>query len=229
MAATVSLVDVRTEALRRISMEYSTQLQIPELNWWINGSGAELHDHLVSAYGEKYALNEQQFASQVNKATYSFVTDIGAPNFYQLHGLDVQQGGYWIPVGEFKLAERERFQYPASNALYAWRFQGANLVIAPTPKAVVQFKLYYAPTWTKLVADTDTFDTIDGWDEFVVVDVAIKALAKLDRPADIFIGQKAAMVKRLTEMKMMRNTAAAPRIVDVNEDDDFFTRRMYGP
>lgn len=230
MAATVTLVEVRTKSLQRMAMEYSDQLTIPELNTYINDSGAELHDHLVSAYGEKYALNEVQFASQANKSIYSLSADVGAPNFYQLHGLDVLQGSYWTPVGEFKLAERERFQYPGAANCYAWRFQGANLVIAPTPKAVVQFKLYYAPVWTKLVADTDSFDTIDSWDEYMVVDVAIKGLTKLDLPCEVFIQQKMAMVQRLNAMKQNRNTSAPPRIIDVSSDDDFFfTRRMYGP
>lgn len=228
MAATVSLVDVRTEAQRRVAMEGSTQITIPEWNWWINASGAELHDLLISAYGEKYALKEVTFSTQANKASYSFATDIVVPDFYQIHGLDVLQGAYWIEVEDFKLAERERYQYPGANA-YAWRLQGANLILAPTPKAVDQFKLYYAPTWTKLVADTDTFDTIDSWDEYVVVDVCLKALAKMDRPADIFVGQKNAMLQRIEKLKQNRNTAAPPRIVDVTNDDDLFVRRMYGP
>lgn len=228
MAANVSLVDIRTTILQRLEKEESPQLPIPLLNNWINASGAEFHDHLVSAFGEKYAMKEQQFASVANQATYAFST-IGASDFYQLHGLDVLQGAYWIPVPEFKFAEREQFQYPSAAATYAWRFQGANLVIAPTPKAVVQFKLYYAPTWTKLVADTDTFDTVDSWDELIVADVCIKACGRLDLPADLFMKQKADMERRLSKLKMMRATSSPPRIVDVNNDDDRFVRRLYGP
>lgn len=228
MAATVSLVDVRTTILQRLEKEDSPQLPIPLMNAWINDSGAEFHDHLVSAYGEKYAAKEVQFATVANQASYAFST-IGAADFYQLHGLDVQQGAYWIPVPEFKFAEREQFQYPSAAATYAWRFQGANLIIAPTPKAVVQFKLYYAPTWTDLVADTDTFDTVNSWHELIVVDVCIKACGRLDLPADLFMKQKADMERRLNKLKMMRATSSPPRMVDVNNDDDRFVRRLYGP
>lgn len=228
MAATVSLVDLRTTILQRLEKEDSPQLPIPLMNGWINDSGAEFHDHLVSAYGEKYSMKEVQFATVANQAAYAFST-IGAADFYQLHGLDVLQGAYWIPVREFKFAEREQFQYPSAAATYAWRFQGANIIIAPTPKAVVQFKIYYAPTWTKLVADADTFDTVNSWHELIVADVCIKACGRLDLPADLFMKQKVDMERRLNKLKMMRATSSPPRIVDVSNDDDRFVRRLYGP
>ena len=228
MAATVSLVDLRTTILQRLEKEDSPQLPIPLMNGWINDSGAEFHDHLVSAYGEKYSMKEVQFATVANQAPYAF-SSIGAADFYQLHGLDVLQGAYWIPVREFKFAEREQFQYPSAAATYAWRFQGANIIIAPTPKAVVQFKIYYAPTWTKLVADADTFDTVNSWHELIVADVCIKACGRLDLPADLFMKQKVDMERRLNKLKMMRATSSPPRIVDVNNDDDRFVRRLYGP
>lgn len=228
MAATVSLVDLRTTILQRLEKEDSPQLPIPLINGWINDSGAEFHDHLVSAYGEKYSMKEVQFATVANQAAYAFST-IGAADFYQLHGLDVLQVAYWIPVREFKFAEREQFQYPSAAATYAWRFQGANIIIAPTPKAVVQFKIYYAPTWTKLVADADTFDTVNSWHELIVADVCIKACGRLDLPADLFMKQKVDMERRLNKLKMMRATSSPPRIVDVSNDDDRFVRRLYGP
>ena len=228
MAATVSLVDLRTTILQRLEKEDSPQLPIPLMNGWINDSGAEFHDHLVSAYGEKYSMKEVQFATVANQAPYAF-SSIGAADFYQLHGLDVLQGAYWIPVPEFKFAEREQFQYPSAAATYAWRFQGANIIIAPTPKAVVQFKIYYAPTWTKLVADADTFDTVNSWHELIVADVCIKACGRLDLPADLFMKQKVDMERRLNKLKMMRATSSPPRLVDVNNDDDRFVRRLYGP
>lgn len=231
MAYSVSLVSVRTEAFQRCALEHSDVVTIPEANSYINKSGAELHDLLAQAYGEKYVMNDVTFATQAAKEKYNFVTDCGAADFMALQGLDQLIGGRWLKLRDFKFSEREQYQQPfGGGARPAYRFHGANLVIAPIPTSVVQTKLYYTPTWDLLAADADTFDTIDGWEEYVIVDACIKMLTKQDLPCDVFMQQKAEMRARINAMKLLRNTAEAPRIVDVNDDDSspYSTWGRYG-
>ena len=232
MAYSVSLVSVRTEAFQRCALEHSDVVTIPEANAYINKSGAVVHDKLAQACGEKYVMNEVTFATQAAKEKYNFVTDCGASDFMALQGVDQLIGGKWLKLRDFKFSEREKYQGPfGGGARPAYRFHGASLVFAPIPTSAVQTKLSYTPTWDLLVADTDTFDTIDGWEEFVIVDTCIKMLVKQDLPCEDFKQQKAEMIARIDAMKLLRNTAEAPRIVDVNDDDDgspFSTWGRYG-
>lgn len=231
MAYSVSLVTIRTEAYQRCALEYGTQITIPEANTYINNSGAELNDLLAQACGEKYVMSEAAFSTVAAKDKYSFAVDCGAPDFMALQGLDQQIGGRWLKLKDYKFAERELYQFPYNaSGRFAYRFQGANLVLSPTPTVVVSLKLYYTPTWKVLVADTDTFDMIDGWQEYIVVDFCIKALTKLDQPCEVFMKQKGDMLDRINKMKLMRDTSSPPRMIDVNDFDamPYSTWRTYG-
>lgn len=226
MALTVSLVDVRTEIFDRIALKNSDVIEIPEANRYINKSGTELNDLLAQAYGAKYIMKRATFSLVPNQELYAIATDCGAPDFMALQGLEIRDGaGDWRDLKEVKLGDRNRYQRPVYGGnfgnQYGYRFEGANLVIAPTPATASQCRILYTPTWTTLVEDLDTFDTIDGWDEYIVVDVCIKCLNKQDLPSGEFKEQKALMRKRIDDLKQMRNTAEAPLIRDVDADDYF--------
>jgi hypothetical protein len=149
---------------------------------------------------------------------------LGIPNFMQLHGIDVQTSGQrWISIREFALAERDYFQLPSYNMtvfgpLFAYRFEGANMVFAPIPSGAYQMRMFFTPTWTPLVNGTDVVDSIDGWLELVVLDVCIKLQAKFDYTVEPYMTQKTAMLKRIEDLKQQRDTAQPPRIKDTSND-----------
>ncbi len=64
--------------------------------------------------------------------------------------------------------------------------------------------------WT----DAVTIDGISGWEEFVIVDAAIKAGIKQENSIDGLAGQKAAMVKRIEAMAPGRDVGQAQHVSD---------------
>lgn len=49
------------------------------------------------------------------------------------------------------------------------------------------------------MADTDTVDGVSGWEEYIIVDTCIKAMAKEESDPSVFIAQKNALIKRIEE------------------------------
>lgn len=64
--------------------------------------------------------------------------------------------------------------------------------------------------WT----DAVTVDGIAGWEEYVVIDAAIKAQIKQDNPIDGLVMQKASMLKRIEAMAEGRDAGQAVHVSD---------------
>lgn len=69
--------------------------------------------------------------------------------------------------------------------------------------------------------DASTLDGIMGWEEYVVLDAALKAYGKEETPPELLVSQKAAMHQRLIDMAENRN-AAFPATVTDKQFSDFW-------
>jgi hypothetical protein len=73
-----------------------------------------------------------------------------------------------------------------------------------------------------LVLDADTFDGISGWEEYIVVDAAIKMLNKEESDVGVLSKEKDRLVLRITAASANRDIAEPEPIADVYaEDDDY--------
>jgi hypothetical protein len=68
--------------------------------------------------------------------------------------------------------------------------------------------------------DSVTFDGISGWEEYVIVDAAIKAMLKEESDASALMAQKQALLKRLEDMAANRD-ANQPITVSDTQGADF--------
>lgn len=50
-----------------------------------------------------------------------------------------------------------------------------------------------------MLRDTDILDGVNGWEEYVTIDAAIKALRKEESDTSILMAEKAAMMKRILD------------------------------
>jgi len=65
-------------------------------------------------------------------------------------------------------------------------------------------------------ATSGVFDGISGWDEYVVVDAAIKCLAKEETDASVLLGAKAALIQRIESAACNRDAGSPATISDAN-------------
>lgn len=224
MSRTATLLDLRTQSRQRADKVGSGYILDSELNTYINQSISELYDLLVGAYGNDYYIKTYSFATDGTTVDYALPTD-----FYKMAGIDLYlNASRFISLKPFMFNERGRYQdgsnWAAIIAIQGPRYHlsGQNITFQPTPPGLFNMKLWYVPASPKLVADIDTFDGINGWEEFVVIDAAIKMLQKEESDVSVLAAQKAAIIQRINLMAENRDEGHSFRVQDVqrmwNED-----------
>ena len=216
----VTLAQLKTRARQRSDMENSTFVSDSELTSYINSSLAELYDLLVAAYGDEYFLaNPYPISVVTGTADYTLPTD-----FYKLKGVDASvNGSQWLNVLPFNFNERNRGQNGAPETL-RYRIMGSNIKFNPAVSASVQ--IWYVPVAPTLVSDADTFNDVNKYSEYIVVDAAIKMLQKEESDVSVLMAQKQALKRRLEEMAGNRDAGSPESVTDIYAQyDDFWYNR----
>lgn len=221
---TITLSELRTQARQRADMTASTFVEDSELNSYINNSIAELHDLLIGAYNEDYVMESYEFDSTLNEISYDLPTD-----FYKLRGVDVRMSN-----GEFATVKRFNFnRRNEDNNSYAWnllglpyleyRLVGSQIRFNRIPDVNTHFRIYYHPLASKLVSDSDEFNDINAYSEYVIVDAAIKMMQKEESDVSVLVMQKEALKKRIEDMAQNRDANEPESVTDIYaENNDYY-------
>jgi hypothetical protein len=103
------------------------------------------------------------------------------------------------------MIERNKYSFPGLQSAYGlrgrlkYRIHGNYLWLKPLPISGQVIRLWYVPRYMQLVNTTDVLDGFSGWEEYVVIDAAIKCLQKEESDVSVLLVQKAAFEKRLEE------------------------------
>lgn len=222
MARTVSLVQLRTRVRQRADIENARdRFTDNELTDSLNESLSELYDLLVASYGQEY------YRTSATISVVSQTNDYELPDdFYRVLSVDINLGGSQVlsarPYMEY---ERNRYKYiPAWTYGYPlyYRLHGSNgtypngsLSFLPAPTGSYTVTLNYVPTLAKLNEDTDTFDGINGWEEYAVLDAAIKCFQKEESDPSLLLAQKEALRQRIMGMAPSRDANGPEKVNDV--------------
>lgn len=225
-AGVTTLGAVRLAAQRRADMENSTFLSTSEWNAEINASYQELFGLLTQKFGNDYFV-AAPFAILTDGTSdaYALPTD-----FFKLLGVDLQWPGSptgWLTLTPFTFSERNRYAIPnlqgflgATNLRY--RLRGNYVLFAPVPAAGQTLRLWYSPRLAALSLDADTLDGVNGWEEYIVVDAARKALEKEEsyEGAQVQAGAKGALIARIEAEAENRDATGLARTADVRGGND---------
>lgn len=228
--ATITASDLKLRARQRADMENSEFVTDSELLFYINNSYAELYDILVSKFEDYYVKNPP----------YEFAitgSDYSAPlpdDFYKLRGVDraASGSGDWYTIHPFQFEQRNdnrsRFIYRALYPDARYRIYGNQIIIVPNDFAVGSYRLWYVPKFTQLVLDTDTVDGVNGWEEYIVIDAAIKCLTKEESDTSALTNMKAMLMERINRMAANRDVGSPERITDTTLSYVFNDLFYYG-
>lgn len=222
-----SLYELRTEAQQRADMVNSNFVSYTEWNSYINQSALELYDLLITCYEDYYMAEPYIFqtngtaAYDLPNGTLVGTDSVVTKNFYKLLGVDMglsEQNNAKVALRQFDFINRNDYVYPAVSATYygvfnaAYRIMGDKIRFIPTPASGQYITLWYIPRLERLVADTDVLTTISGWNEYIIVDAAIKALQKQEQDITVLMAQKMALKQRIEETAINRN-AGEPQTI----------------
>jgi hypothetical protein len=209
MARMVTLSTLQSRVLQRAGLQFAsnnatvqtastTGQQQGELVDNINEGIAALHGLMNGVEGQPYYLSSIPFTtsafiptSQVTSTLTSQTYNIGpgqpinVADFYKFRGLDVNFGqNIVITAKPFTWKERNRYKW-LGGWVYTqpvfYRMLGNRLMLIPSPGGQYACEMYYTPTPPQLVTLADQFDGVNGWEEYVVLDAAMKLLLKQER------------------------------------------------
>lgn len=219
MSATVTLSELRQRARDLADMQTSNQAQAfvtdAELDRTLNRALKQLYQKLIIARGDEYYATSTTFASVSGQATYALPA-----TFMQLLTLAVTDGTRVLFVPKFNLKQWHELKYLenlSSNDLsfYKYRLMGGNLEIRPAPKTASHtFTLYYIPAFQPLTAPGDTFDGVNGWEDWACYTAAIDMLIKEEslEQAQLLSGQRAQIEDQIAALAGSRD-AGMPEVV----------------
>jgi len=224
MATTLTLAQLRTLCKQESDMVNSSFISDAEWNSYINQSYFELYDLMVQKYGDDYFSEQYNFVTDGTSYLYPLPSD-----FYKLLGLDLALSGSddsYVTIRRFNFADRNRYAVPNFQSFYGvtnmrYRLNGNDLWITPIPSGGQNMRLWYVPRLTTLAADGDTVDGISGWTEYIIVDVAMKALAKEESDVSVMMARKAGLIQRI-EAAAENRDAANPMTVSDNQSSQFW-------
>ena len=217
---------------QRADMESNDFVSDLEVQTYINAGLSELHDILIQTYGQDYYVTSVIFTTVADQDSYSISTYIGT-DFYKLRGVDAQlSGAEYFTLRPFNFNERNIYQNWGSWGLLGLnnirsRMVGGNLVFSPKPDGAKKVQVWYIPTAQQFVSttpatSTTTFDDINGYGEYVVIDAAIKCLQKEESDVQILLSQKQAMKRRIEESADNRDAGSPLQVSDIYAENNWF-------
>lgn len=210
----ITLAELKLQARYKADMVDSDFVEDAELLTYINSSIAELHDLLVSSYGNDYFLASTTITILPNVDNYSLPS-----TFYKLRGVDAMlNNSEWTTLKQFNFNERNRFTQLANyNSLESvrYRIQGSSIYFVPSPDQGTTVKVWFTPLAVKLEDDSDELNDLNQYAEYVITDAAIKMLQKEETDVSLLLAQKEALRQRITSMAANRDSGDSPSITDI--------------
>lgn len=198
---------------------------------WINGSHKELWELLCTIYGPPFGMATEEVTVTVSQFTAPLVAQYSV---YKLLRVDCAFDGVRTPMRRMNLADETLvppqdwtadtdigYQLENSTSVSGIGSGESNYVPAlrfnPAPKAVHIVRAYYVPAAFEITsASVEHIEgELDKWDEYIVVDCAIKAKNKSDEDTRALMIEKAALKQRIVDSAPNRDAARPNTVADV--------------
>ncbi len=168
--ASVTLASVRTRIRQRTDQEYSDSEFVTdaELAQLINTSFNELYGLLVRHSLQR--AESVQTVTATGAGSYALNSD-----FFALLGVFRVEGN-----SKIRLPRHDHRVRPSTGTVgpaTTHRLVGMTCVFNPTPTSGT-YEIVYVPVPATVEDDDDILDGVLGWEEYIVVDVAIRVLMK---------------------------------------------------
>jgi hypothetical protein len=196
VAQAVSYTELKRRAKAAADMTYSDFWDSTQWLDQINSSVRKLYNKLVEADQDFYTVARYIELDGTN-TIFRLPSD-----FYKLKGVDYELNGLTRQMRSYSFSERSLFSD-----------------VAPSQ----QITLWVVPTFGGFLdenPDTEEFDGINGWEEWVILDAAIQALIAEESDASALMTERGIIEASIESMKAARDIGEPERVRDVTEERD---------
>jgi len=228
----VLVSEIVRRARQRADMENSQFVTDVEVRDLIATHYGELLDKLTEADPWQYSFSETESNTTANQEDYVLPTD-----FYRLLAVDIKSTSTdnWVEADRLHANDRNLFQnytgwlssgngglfIEQSNVHYRLMSSGSSDLIRfyPTPDTGNhQYRVAYMPHTPDTFADTDNIDGINGWEEYIVLLVAIDMLIKEESSTTTLERKLQRFEDRIERLSSDRDDHQPATISDVTDD-----------
>jgi hypothetical protein len=221
MARTFTAGDLRTRVRERADMESSTFVSDAEMLRYISASYAELYDQLVRADPERY-LKEETFTGDGTTKDFAVGSDYYGTIRIDYNGTNNERVALRRVYGQ----EANLFNTSTTGISTGWHPvyntsapNTQKIRLLPTPNSGDTYTHSYTVVPADLTTASDTINGVSGWEEYIVIDAAIKCRTKEETPTGDLERALERFTKRLSEMRYQRDAANAGRVINTRGDD----------
>jgi hypothetical protein len=217
--ASVALSVLRTRCKRMADMEASSFVSDAEWLAYINAAADEYHGLLARSM-ERY-LETDSASTLTTGSTEDLSLSALSPGLLKLMGVDMQVNGKWRPVDPFPWDERNELRNitATSGSLTRYCLRATGLKLLPVPTSGLSVRVNYVPQRTQFTADGDTIEGYNGWEEYIVVLAARRAMAKEESDTTFLDRELVRLETRIKSEASMRDALEPKRMRDCDEED----------
>jgi len=210
MARSRTLGDMRSDVRLRADLVGNQFITDAEINEYLNQSLAELYDRLVGARGQEYYAAEQVIAANGSE-TYALPA-----THYETIYVELEDGDSRFRLGSYSMHERAEYTGNVTTGRpLAFRVIAGNISFLPAPSSSYTLRHWYVPASPRLTADGDSFDGVDGWEEYAIWRAVAYCQSKEQLDVSIAMGFVQAMGARIDRLAPFRATNNTERVTDV--------------
>lgn len=177
MSRTRTLANLRADVRFQADVEGATARHTDaQLTRLINQS-IQAWREIISDAGHHYFLTVTNTVVNAGDTTVTFP---GAGALSRIYGVDVEYDGEWRELFPFDLAERNKYEAGAGGneqgipTYYHVDYDSTAIRIIPECDGSYNVRFWCLTNHSDLSSDSDTFDGILGWEDWVVFDVAVR-------------------------------------------------------
>jgi len=226
MAASVRLDELQPRVRELADMETSAAsshfVDDTELNRAINRALKQLYNKLILVRGDDYYATSATIATVANQAAYALPAD-----FFQLLGVMAYDasGNYRdLPKWSYRdLADLMNLEVGSNSGLelYRYRLVSSNVEIRPQPTTAAHtLKYLYIPAMTELALAADTFDGVNGWEDWACYTAAMDMLNKEEsyEQAAALAQKRAPLEQQIEALAGSRDAGRPDKVQDTRRD-----------
>tara|TARA_R110000823_G_scaffold46269_1_gene118657 strand:+ start:110 stop:778 length:669 start_codon:yes stop_codon:yes gene_type:complete len=194
---------------------------------YINVAMSEVHDILVTKFEDYYVKDSSESPKSGDYALPADNPGALPTDFYKALGVDLTVGGLTYRLKPYSFQERNMYNSPGvvasmiGNTMY--HIQGNKIKFIPDPAISGTAKLHYVPEATYFSSGTTTATVLSvapqvakGYEEYVVIDAAIKCLQKEESDVQVLLIQKQQQLQRIEQAAGKRDAGESYAIGDVD-------------
>ena len=210
---TRTLAQLRDEVRQRANMENADNfITDAEIDRYVNQSICAWRDMLVENRGQDFFTGSTTL-TLTGASMYAMPAD-----FYQVLNVSYVAGGVFTTLTPYNRGDGATYANAGGTVPLRYRVANNQLFVLPA-SAQGSLLVSYVPLATTLTLDSDAIEVFNGWEEWIVLDAAMKALEKEATDTTQLFMRRETTERRLMAQAQFGDRGFPESVTDVRDVD----------